>query len=119
MQEDKQKTTRAKKNKRQGERDKTEAKREKERQRRGNIGANRIKRGANTPKAFYPPNSTRAQKPHKPRKARDQHKPTQNPQNPLKTPLKREIEPYSQAMHQGKSEKAEKGRTRGPQPAFV
>ena len=41
---------------------------------------------ANTQKVFYPPNSTRAQKPRKPQKARKTNKPTQTPQNALKTP---------------------------------
>ena len=80
------------------------------------------KRKANTQKVFNPPNSTRAQKPHKPRKSPRQHKPTQQPQTTLKTPLKREIEPYLQATHQGKSERADKRRehtTRGPQPRSV
>ena len=34
--------------------------------------------GANTPQALKPPNYTRTQKPHKPRKAPKQHKPTPN-----------------------------------------
>ena len=34
---------------------------------------------ANTPQAIKPPNSTRVQKPHKPRNAPEQHKPTQTP----------------------------------------
>ena len=38
-----------------------------------------IKTGANTQKVFYPPNLSRTQKPHKPRKARKQYKPTQTP----------------------------------------
>ena len=63
----------------------------------------RDKTEANTPQAFKPPNSTRAQKPHKPRKAPNPHKYTPTPQNPLKTPLKREIEPYSSAMHHKQS----------------
>ena len=95
-------------------------KRQKKRQRRRKAGAKKTKRNANTPQAFNPPNSTRAQKPHKPRKARKQHKPTRNAQNPLKTPLKREIRPYSKTAHQRQSERADKRRehtTRGPEPA--
>lgn len=47
-----------------------------------------------------PPNYSRVQKPHNPRKASRQHKPTRNLQNPVRTPLESEIEPHSQAMHQ-------------------
>ena len=64
-----------------------------------------MKIGANTPQAFKPPNSTRAQKPHKPRKAPKPSKPHKTPQNALKTPLKREIEPYLQTTHQAQSSK--------------
>ena len=70
----------------------------------------RIKTEANTQQASNPPNYSRTQKPHKPHKAPRQHKPTQQPQTALKTPLKCEIEPYSQATHQTKSSKADKRR---------
>ena len=76
-----------------------------------------IKIGANTQQAFNPPNHSRTQKPHKPRKAPRQHNHTQTPQTSLKTPLKREIEPYLQATHQRQSERADKRTghtTRGP-----
>ena len=90
----------------------------------GKHKSKRIKTEANTPQAFNPPNSTRAQKPHKPRKARKQHKPTRNAQNPLKTPLKREIRPYSKPTHQRQSERADKRQpsdqilSRSPSPLF-
>ena len=48
----------------------------------------RTKREANTPQATNPPNHSRTQKPHKPRKAREQYKHTSNKGNPLKTPSK-------------------------------
>ena len=70
--------------------------------------ARKIKTEANTQQAFKPPNSTRVQKPHKPRKDINPYKYTSAPQNPLKTPLKREIEPYLQAMHHKQSRKADK-----------
>ena len=69
--------------------------------------AKRIKRKANTPQAIKPPNLSRTQKPHKPRKAPEQYKPTSSKGNPLKTPLKREIKPYLQATHRGQSERAD------------
>ena len=68
----------------------------------------RDKTEANTPQAFKPPNYTRVQKPHKPSKAPNPYKHTSAPQNALKTPLKREIEPYSSAMHHKQSRKAGK-----------
>ena len=68
----------------------------------------RIKTGANTQQVIKPPNSTRAQKPHKPRKARKQYKPTQTPQTTLKTALKREIKAYLRASHRKQSEKVDK-----------
>ena len=40
----------------------------------------------NTQQAPKPPNHSRVQKPHKPRKAPRQYKPTQQPQTTLKTP---------------------------------
>ena len=63
---------------------------------------------ANTPQASKPPNTSRAQKPHKPRKTPNLYKYTPTPQNPLKTPLKREIEPYLQATRQAQCSKADK-----------
>ena len=74
MQDDKQRQPeqRRTKNKKQEQRDK-------------NRGKER-KRKANTQKAFYPPNLSRTQKPHKPREARKQYEPTQSHQNPLKPP---------------------------------
>ena len=63
---------------------------------------------ANTPQASKPPNSTRAQKPHNQRKTPNPHKHTSAPQNALKTPLKREIEPCSQATRQAQCRKADK-----------
>ena len=81
-----------------------QVKRWKGRQRRGKTD----KTKANTPQVFKPPNYSRVQKPHKPRKARKPHKPTRNPIKPAKTPQKREIGPYLQATHQGKSERADK-----------
>ena len=68
----------------------------------------RDKTEANTPQAFKPPNYTRVQKPHKPSKAPNPHKYTPTPQNPLKTPLKHEIKPYSSAMHHKQSRQAGK-----------
>lgn len=69
--------------------------------------ANKGKTGANTPQAIKPPNSTRVQKPHNQRKAPKPSKPTQQPQNPLKTPLKSQIKPYMQATHQAQSRGAD------------
>ena len=68
---------------------------EEEKQRRRRWKTDKIE--ANTPQAFKPPNSTRAQKPHNQRKAPNPYKYTSAPQNALKTPLKREIEPYLKA----------------------
>ena len=70
----------------------------------------RIKTRANTQQAIKPPNYSRVQKPHKPCKARKQHKPTQTTQTTLKTPLKREIEPYLQATRQEQSSRTDKRR---------
>lgn len=92
---------------------KAEDKRKKQRQ--------KEKTEANTPQASNPPNSTRAQKPHKPRKDLNPYKYTSAPQNPLKTPLKREIGAYSGETYHKQSEKAGKSTehtTRGPEPAF-
>ena len=77
--------------------------------------AKKRKTEANTPRAFNPPNFTRVQRPHKPRKAPRQHKPTQNKRNPTKTALKCEIEAYSQATHQSKSSKGTKGGNTRPE----
>lgn len=74
----------------------------------GKHRSKRRKTEANTPQAFKPPNSTRVQKPHKPRKAPRQHKPTRTPQTTLKTPLKRQVEPYSSVMYHKQSERADK-----------
>ena len=52
----------------------------------GQKQSKRIKTGANTPQAPKPPNHSRTQKPHNPRKARNQYKPTRDHQNPVKTP---------------------------------
>ena len=92
------KTTRAKQEK-ESKRTKMEANTEKKR-----------KTKANTPQAIKPPNHSRTQKPHKPRKASKQYKPTSSKGNPLKTPLKCEIEPYLQATHREQSRKAGKRR---------
>ena len=59
----------------------------------------------NTPQAPKPPNLSRAQKPHNQRKTPNPYKHTSAPQNPPKTPLKREIKPYSQATRQAKQER--------------
>ena len=58
----------------------------KHRSKRRKQGQKKMKTGANTQQAIKPPNHSRTQKPHKPRKAPRQHKPTRNAQNPLKTP---------------------------------
>lgn len=74
---------------------------------------------ANTPQAPKPPNYSRVQKPHNPRKTPKQYKHTRNKRNPLKTPLKCEIEPYSSIAHHKQSSRADKGRertTKGPEP---
>ena len=65
---------------------------------------------ANTPQDIKPPNSTRVQKPHNQRKDLNPYKYTSAPQNPPKTPLKREIKPYSNAMHHKQSRQADKRR---------
>ena len=75
-------------------------------------GQKRIKQRRNTPQAPKPPNSTRVQKPHNPRKDPNPYKHTSAPQNALKTPLKREIKPYSQATRQAKQER-DKGSAKG------
>ena len=66
----------------------------------------------NTQQAPKPPNLSRTQKPHNPRKDLNLYKHTSAPQNALKTPLKCEIKPYSQATRQAKQER-DKGRAKG------
>ena len=89
----------------QSRRDKTrgQTKESRHRAKRTKIDARRTKIEANTRKVFYPPNYSRAQKPHKPRKAPKTNKPTQNPQTAPKTALKTQIKAYLQATHQEQS----------------
>ena len=67
----------------------------------------------NTPQAPKPPNLSRAQKPHNQRKDLNPYKHTSAPQNALKTPLKREIKPYSNAMHHKQGRKGAKAGRKG------
>ena len=69
----------------------------------------RTKREANTHQAPKPPNSTRVQS----HTSHAKHKTTQthtNAPNRAKTPLKREIRPYSKTTHRGQSRKTDKRR---------
>ena len=65
---------------------------------------------AKPPQAFKPPNYSRVQKPHNPRKAPKPSKHTRNKRNPPKTPLKSQIKAYSSAIAHKQSRKADKRR---------
>lgn len=80
----------------------------KESRKRDKSRSKKEKTEANTPQTLYPPNSTRVQKPHKPRKDLNPYKYTSAPQNPLKTPLKSQIKPYLQSTHHKQSRRADK-----------
>ena len=96
------KTTRAKKDNEHKRKANTRTKRENERQTR-HKSYNRL-----TPHAHKSPTIHA--------KHQDNTNPRQAYKTALKTPLKREIEPYLQAMHQGKSCKTTEHTTRGPEP---
>ena len=90
-------------------------KQDKSRTKAGQRGKERKTKGErrNTQQAPKPPNLSRTQKPHNPRKDPNPYKYTSAPQNPPKTPLKCEIKPYSNAMHHKQSRKEGKGREKG------
>ena len=62
----------------------------------------------NTPQAIKPPNYSRVQKPHNQRKAPNPSKPTRQPRNPLKTPLKRETGHNIGLLQESKCSKEDK-----------
>ena len=72
-------------------------------------GQRRGKRKANTQKVFNPPNSSRVQKPHNPRKDLNPYKYTSATQTALKTPLEREIRHICKQRTNGRAVKRTKG----------
>lgn len=79
----------------------------------------RYKIEANTPQAFNPPNYSRVQKPHNPRKDLNPYKYTSAPQNPLKTPLKCEIRHNIGLLQERQSSKGTKGRDKGTEHTTI
>ena len=88
-------------------------KQDKSRTKAGQRGKRKENERRNTPQAPKPPNLSRTQKPHNQRKDLNPYKYTSAPQNALKTPLKREIKPYSQAKRRAKQESGQKAGTKG------